>query len=97
MGALPGPGSSSSNQYLATGRPGSSLGISGSNTNANGTRARRVTIEEKYRMEREREAELDGNTFLGLLACEWGLLLIHGYFLEYERRKMEDVAEQERM
>ena len=46
------------------GRPGSSLGITGSNTNVNAARARRVTIEEKYRIEREKEAELDGNAFL---------------------------------
>ena len=44
-------------------RPGSSLGINGY-VNGNGVngvgRARRVTMEERYRQEREREAELEG-------------------------------------
>lgn len=42
-------------------RPGSSLGIVSSSVHPNSTsnRARRVTIEEKYRQEREREAEID--------------------------------------
>ena len=51
-------------------RPGSSLGISGGGVNGGGNgngingnggmRARRVTLEEKYKQEREREAELEG-------------------------------------
>jgi hypothetical protein len=49
-------------------RPGSSLGINGYvNGNGNGVngvgRARRVTMEERYRQEREREAELEGGFF----------------------------------
>lgn len=79
-------------------RPGSSLGINSngtSNTNGNAAsnRARRVTIEEKYRQEREREAELDGAQHLLLLST---LEENTNCRTEYERRLTEEVAEADR-
>jgi hypothetical protein len=47
------------------------VGGNGVNGNTNGVnRARRVTIEEKYRQEREREAELEGVFFCRLFVFE---------------------------
>lgn len=51
------------NQYMS--RPGSSLGIAanpaiGVNAASTSSRPRRVTVDEKYRQEKEREADLEG-------------------------------------
>ena len=49
-------------------------------------------MEEKYKMERDKEAELDGNTL------SYGVRpMLTQFILEYERKLMEHAAEQERM